>query len=344
MQERGEILRRRVKPAVEALKERLASRMGRFGKDFHVDASDGIGRKTELPWVRFCSEAMSPKPTEGFYFVMHFSTDGSAVHFTLGCGSSRYKGGEFVVLPGPEIDRQTDWARTVVGEEFGTLVPFDDPADFGARRPLPKSFERATALSKRVNYEELETTDLESLMELAADRLRVIYEAQSIGRDLPAADLEEAEIEAVIRPVRMASRRQGYALSASERRAVELRAMEVATRHLEGQGFVVHDRSANEPFDLEALKDGVGIKVEVKGTTSDLADTVLMTSNEVELHRSEKGRTCLIIVSRIRLDRSGEVTTAGGGKIEVLMGWDIDTWQLQPTAFRLSRERTPSKV
>lgn len=337
MQERGDLLRHSVKPALEALKHRIAPCMGRFGDDFHVDASDGIGRKTELPWARFCSEIMSPKPTEGFYFVMHFSTDGSAVHFTIGCGSSRYERGEFVVLPDREIDRQTEWARGVIREKFGTLSPFDDIADFGAKRPLPKSFERATALSKRVGYDELEATDLEFLMELAAERLAAIYHAQSTGRDLSAADIEEAEIEAAIRPARKGRRRQGYGLSAPERRAVEIRAMQIAIRHLEDQGYVVHDRSANKPFDLEAVKDGLEIKIEVKGTTSDLADTILMTSNEVNLHRSEKGATCLIIVSCIRLDRSGDQPTADGGNIEVLMGWDVDEWQLEPTAFRLTR-------
>src|SRR6056297_479999 len=141
---------------------------------------------------------------------MHFSTDGSAVHFTLGCGSSRFKGGEFVLLPKGEIERLTAWARSVVEERLGTLDPFSDPHDFGATRPLPKQFERATAMSKRVAYDDLAKTDLEELLVLAADRLRLIYEAQSTGRDLPPADLEEAEIEAVLRPLRPVSRRQGY--------------------------------------------------------------------------------------------------------------------------------------
>lgn len=72
MQERGAQLRGVLKPAIERLEPLLASALGRFGKGFQVDASDGIGRKTELPWVRFCSNAMSPNPTEGFYSVIHF--------------------------------------------------------------------------------------------------------------------------------------------------------------------------------------------------------------------------------------------------------------------------------
>ncbi|MEO9781617.1 MAG: DUF3578 domain-containing protein [Sedimentitalea sp.] len=337
MQERGEILRHEIKASLEDRSETLSRILGRFGGDFHVDASDGIGRKTELPWVRFCSSSMSPRPTEGFYFVMHFSTDGSAVHFTVGCGSSRFVNGEFAVLPDEEIDAQTQWAQSVVIEEFGSLRPFDDPADFGARRPLPKSFERATAFSKRIPRDELETTDLDELLKLAAMRLRVIYEAQSIGRDVTPAELEEAEIEALMNPQRTSGRRQGYGLSAPARRAVEFRAMELARQWLLDQGYRVEDRSATKPYDLEAMKGDEKTKVEVKGTTSDRADTILMKRNEVDLHRREKGQTCLIIVSRIELTEQDGKFATGGGHIEVSMGWDIDEWSLEPTAFRVAR-------
>lgn len=97
-----------------ALGPTLAEALGRFGHDFLVDASDGIGNKTELPWVRFCSKSMSPRPTEGFYCVVHFSTGGDAVHITVGCGSSRFFNGYSVVLPETELARQTAWARSVV--------------------------------------------------------------------------------------------------------------------------------------------------------------------------------------------------------------------------------------
>ena len=111
MAERGKLIRGPVKSAIESLQPILSPALASFGSDFHVDASDGIGLKTELPWVRFCSQNMSPRPTEGFYCVIHFSTDGSAIHVTLGCGSSRFFNGYSIVLPGNELDAQTAWAR-----------------------------------------------------------------------------------------------------------------------------------------------------------------------------------------------------------------------------------------
>jgi hypothetical protein len=337
MQERGRLVRNNLRAEIDALRSRLTSALGPFGGDLLVEASDGIGRKTELPWVRFCSRNMSPNPTEGFYCVTHFSTDGSAVHVTVGCGSSRFHKGSSVPLPDNELDAQTDWARRVVIEEFGTLVPFDHPADFGARRPLPISFQRATAISHRVAYSDIRATDFGELFDQAALRLRPIYAAQATGRDLTDADQRELEIATALNPLIRPSGRQGYGLSAPARRAVEKRAMEVASQFLHSNGYAVRDTSGSSPFDFEATLSGVRIKVEVKGTTSDRADGILLTANEVELHRTEKGNTALIIVSSIRLSEKNGDYSGSGGTVEWLLGWDIDEWLHEPTAFRVTR-------
>jgi hypothetical protein len=338
MQERGVLIRQGLKGDIQALGGLLAPRLGTFGRDFHVDASDGIGRKTELPWVRFCSLSMSPSPTEGFYTVTHFSTDGSAVHVTVGCGSSRFHNGSAVPLPDKELDAQTGWARQVIYERFGTVAPFEDEPDFGARRPLPLSFQRATSISKRIAFEDIQETDFEELFSMAADRLRAIYEAQATGRDLSEADISELEISAVLSPAKAAGYRQGYGLSAAARRAVERRAMAVAGDWLKAEGYEVRDVSALSSFDLEARKGDELLKVEVKGTTSDRVDAILMTRNEVELHQRERGRTALLIVSSVRLSLEGDHHATAGGVVEPLMAWNIEEWDREPTAYRLVRQ------
>ena len=40
------------KASLDDQSKTLSEILGRFSADFHVDASDDIGRKTELPWVR----------------------------------------------------------------------------------------------------------------------------------------------------------------------------------------------------------------------------------------------------------------------------------------------------
>lgn len=188
------------------------------------------------------------------------------------------------------------------------MVPFDDLADFGARRPLPISFQRATAISHRIAYSDIRSTDFGELLDQAAQRLRPIYAAQAIGRDLTDAAQRELEIAAALNPLGRPAGRQGYGLSAPARRAVEKRAMDVASQFLRDNGYAVRDTSATSPFDFEARLSGAHIKVEVKGTTSDRADGILMTANEVALHRNEKGNTALIIVSSIRLSEQNGIT------------------------------------
>ena len=106
---------------------------------------------------------------------------------------------------------------------------------------------------------------------------------------------------------------------------------------LEIEGYRVTDTSANYPYDFEAVRADLTLKVEVKGTTSDNPDAIFMTRNEVELHRAEKGSTALFIVSGIRLLTADGEREAVGGDLEVFIGWDIDKWQLTSTAFRVEK-------
>ena len=336
MQERGRLIRDDLANRIRALSGPLSAGLGRFGSDFHVDASDGIGRKTELPWVRFCSEIMSPRPTEGFYCVLHFSTDGSKFHITVGCGSSKFRNGSFSRSPNSELDKRTAWIRHVVQEGAGSIEPFSDPPDFGARRPLPKSFQRATALTKSISVADLETADLEGLLVRAAKHLQLVYLAEVDGRDLAPADQDELDIKRIIKPL-LPRKGQGYGLSAADRRKVELQAMRLARDWLEHEGYRVKDTSANHSYDFKAKKGALTLKVEVKGTTSDNPESILMTRNEVDLHRAEKGTTALFIISGIRLKTDGSNKIALGGELQAYLGWDIDEWHLTSTAYRVEK-------
>jgi hypothetical protein len=337
MKERGRLIRRVLAGDLRALEEPLAAALGPFGHDFFVEGSDGITRKTELAWTRFCSKEMSPRPTDGFYVVLHFSTDGSGVNIVVGCSSSRFQNGSSVPLPLEQLDERCEWARQIVLESRGTLAPFTDTNDFGARAPLPKSFERASAIVKKIAYDDIEDNVMEQYLVEAAEMLRVIYVAQSQGRELSPADQSELAMQDITRPASKASRGQGYGLTAAERMAVELRAMDIAEEWLRTEGYKPKNTAAKKPYDFEAKKDDKILYVEVKGTTSDTGHAIGMTHGEVALHQQEKGHTALMLVTGIRLDRKQTPPSASGGTLEALVGWDIDEWLLKPTAFRVSR-------
>lgn len=337
MQERGRLVRQVLVEDIRGLREPLARALGPFGHDFFVEGSDGIGRKTELAWTRFCSAEMSPRPTAGFYVVLHFSTDGSGVNIAVGCSSSRFHNGYSIVLPLKDLDKRCEWARQVVFEDRGSLEPFTDSNDFGARAKLPKSFERASALVKKIDFDDIEDDVVELHLIEAAEMLHSIYAAQRQGRELSPADQTELDFIDITRPASNARKGQGFGLNAKERRAVELHAMDIVEDWLRSRGYKPSNTAATKPYDFEAKKGDETLLVEVKGTTSDSADSIAMTHGEVALHRREKGRTALMIVTGIRLRKDEKQPKASGGTLEALVGWNIDEWLLQPTAFRVSR-------
>lgn len=338
MRERGRLIRRELVGALRNLEQPLAAALGPFGHNFFVEGSDGITRKTELAWVRFCSKEMSPRPTDGFYVVLHFSTDGSGVNVVVGCSSSRFQNGSSVPLPLEQLDARCEWARQIVLESRGTLEPFTDANAFGARAPLPKSFERASAIVKKIAYADIEDSVMEQHLLEAAEMLRIVYVAQSQGRELSPADQNELAMQDITRPASAASKGQGYGLTGAERLAVELRAMDITEEWLRSEGYKTKNTATKKPYDFEATKENEILYVEVKGTTSDTADAIGMTHGEVALHRQKKGHTALMLVTEIRLDKKQNPPLASGGALEPLIRWDIDEWLIKPTAFRVSRD------
>jgi len=340
MKERSHLIRRVLPAEIRRIEPELRNALGTFGSEFDVGASDGIGRKTEAPWVRLFAKGMSPTPRDGFYVVIHFAADGSAVFVTVGCGSTIWANGELRSLSDEELNKRTHWARKIITEKFGSTYPFEDQIALKAKAPLPRTFEKATAVAKRLPLEKLDELEVEKLLVQAAERLREVYRAQRLGRHLTTSQIAELELESIARPARKGLSGQGFHLSVEERKAIESRAMELSREWLETRGYALKDTSSTSPFDYEASKDGVSILIEVKGTTSDDAQTIFMTKNEVDLHRTEKGSTALFVVSKIRIEPNDRCVVAVGGDLSPLIGWNIDDWDLMPMAYQLKRKPT----
>jgi hypothetical protein len=337
MEQRGRLIRNTLVDEIKSRKEILKNALGEFGVDFDVGASDGIGRKTEAPWVRFYSKSMSPSPREGYYFVIHFSRDGRFVFFTVGCGSTIWANGSLRPVQKNKLQEKVNIAQKQIVNVLGSLGSFKDEIVLGAKAPLPRTFERATATAKKIEVNLIENVNLEELLEEGAIQLRAVYQMQSIGGDLTQELKDQISIEEAIKPNRNnRSKAQGFGLTGPERKAVELQAMGVASSWFLEKGYSVFDTSATEPFDLLVEKDGSLIKVEVKGSTSQDINSIMMTSNEISLHQEEQGFTALALVSQINLVK-GAKPICNGGKLEVLLGWQIDEWTLEPTSYRVTR-------
>lgn len=337
MKERGRLIRRELADSVRGLIPMLKRAFPQAVTDLDVSASDGIGRKTEAPWVRLFSKSRSPNPREGYYVVLHFAADGSAMFIAINCGSTVWTGGDLRPISDAELRRRTSWARAVICDKWETTAPFNDQIHLGATASLPRIFEKATVIAKRITVSELDSADLEELLFGASERLAEIYSAQTDGRDDFDATSRAQEVESIIRSNGSNGRTQGFGLSAEENRAIELRAMEVAGEHLRSLGYTCVNVSSSACFDYEARRGDELLKVEVKGTTADHCLGVLMTRNEVELHRNEIGSTGLILVTGIRLKRNSEGVTGHSGSVEAHIPWQFTEWEARPLTFQVYR-------
>jgi hypothetical protein len=339
MAERGRLLREGLRMAIVTRLPEIASAMGGMAADLRVQAHDGIGHKSAAPTVRVFSQSLSPHPRDGYSFVVHFAFDGSAVYFTISHGISVWSDGNNRPSTEDELKRQKEWAEEVIKERWGTLEPFTDRMALGAPGTLAQSFDRATVLARRIPEGQLDAVDVYALLLAQCERLGEIYRCQLQLRDVSPADQVEREVFRTLNPLRGGQRGQGFGLTADQRKAVEMRAMSLAIEHLEGEGYACEDVSMKRGHscDLIAKKGETSVKVEVKGTTSDFGHEFVMTTREVELHQKEKGTTCLIVVSQIRLESVGGVDRAEGGVLEAHLPWDIGEWDASPLNYRMSR-------
>lgn len=342
MDERGDLIRKALPEALEIHRQNFAQSLGRFGSDIGFQGKDGIGNKTPAPWVRIFSKKLSPKPTIGYYLVVHFSVDGESCFVTLGCSASRWNNdkGDFENYSKAEVQGKVDWMLSVFEKKGIDTSSFPDQIAIGSDKPRPKSFERATALCKTFPIKTITEKEFVSSIAAALELLTVIYEEYDQSKDQPASQVNQLEIEGLINPdktEKIYAMGQGRGLNTEEKKAVELRAMMITRTHLEALGYLVEDTSANHPFDFFAKKGHESLKVEVKGTTSEIVDSVLMTSNEVDLHTREKGKTALSIVKGITLKNRDKSLVCGGGEMEFFNPWDISDWIAIPKAYLVKR-------
>lgn len=127
---------------------------------------------------------------------------------------------------------------------------------------------------------------------------------------------------------------QGFGLSQTERKQVELRAMRVARELYESNGWKVVDTSGSHPYDLLATLEGLQRFIEVKGTVGE-GNSIILTHGEVKHVRQHRRDSALVVVSRIVLTDSEGGCVASGGEIRIQADpWVIDELRLEPTEYR----------
>lgn len=106
--------------------------------------------------------------------------------------------------------------------------------------------------------------------------------------------------------------------------------MDLARQWLQERKFEFNDVSATHSCDFQARRNGEHWVIEVKGTTGG-PGSVLLTRNEVALHRSSHPRNALLVVHGIQL--SDDSAKADGGELLAFEPWLLDEERLSPICY-----------
>lgn len=335
MHQRGIIIKNRIPELLgqHSEKLRLAARID--AEDFLITGRDGIGRKSRVPWVRFGSRTRSPSAAIGWYVVWLFREDGSGVYLSISHASTQKADGEFVKRTDFEIRRLKNLAWEILSNDVK-----EDPRILTAislgRGKLAKAYESTTVASYFYPREAIPSDlQLHADMEAMSNRLSKIYAVEPILKWTKETSLDVISALAAFQKATSgrSGAEQGFGLTHPQRRAIEMRAMEIAIQHFRDDGYSVEDTSSRMPYDLLITKGDKLQFIEVKGTTGGLGD-ILLTKNEVEHHRKNFPNNGLFVLHGIQLNRDLDCPVAGGGTPYFETPWQVDSDRLQAIAYR----------
>lgn len=331
MHRRGLIVRREIPSWLNPLRTRLAAEARLAESDLLIQGSDGAGRKAVIPWVRFGSRARTPTATSGWYVVFLFRRDGAGVYLTLAHASTNFVGGALVPKDADEVSSLLSWARSALGPEFDAEPRLTSQIDLGGTQ-LAAAYEKSSLVAIYYPREELPTDEaVTSDLGLMAKLLGRIYAAE-VGSPELTSSPEIADAQSSTDAIANPRSRQGFKLSNAERKVIEDQAMLLAALHFTNRGYSIKDVSLTQPYDLLGKRGDETIAIEVKGTTSSGLE-ILLTKNEVNLHKLAHPHNALVVVSGINLDTSGLKPKASGGALKVTQPWLIDDTRLTALSF-----------
>ena len=344
MQRRGVLIRKEIAASLNENFDRFKSKYEIAIEDLWVQGKDGEGNKAEIPWVRLGSKELSPSAMKGWYVVFLFAATGSNCYLSLGHSSMIYEGDSTEKryqkpLPPELAAEMMQWGRDKLQLNEIKVPRLKFKMDLEAKGILAEAYNRTSLCGfeysiQNIPSDEQIIDDVEFLLEM----LSKIYLLQETDATIPGSESPEHR-EAVAAIAQAAGRdltgprRQGRSrLPQAHKKVIEERAVEVAMNQLEKRGFTnIKDVGKNHSYDIAAKLNGVDFYIEVKGTIS-LGEKVVLTKNEVLLHRQEYPNNALVDVSQIDLDRS-EPPSAAGGKVLFISPWKIEDSDLEALGY-----------
>lgn len=336
MKTRGLLVRHSLPQALEPLRAKVSIQLGIGSEELVIEGRDGTGLKSEVPWVRLASRTQSPSATTGWYIVWLHRRDGAGVYLTLAHGSTTFVAGALIARSDDELRQLMEWGRSALGPELNALPRLTTKIDLATRAPLAVAYEKSSLAAFFYPRSALPSDEQTREDVLAmASLLGRLYEAERLGQTPLSVSPEILDAtsanEAISKPTKVMGG-QGFGLSAAERTAVELRAMALATAYFSSIGYAIKDVSREGSFDLLGTKGTDLLTIEVKGTTG-AASAILLTKNEVSLHKQCFPHNALAVVHGITLHKDGILPSATGGSLIVKFPWLVDDARLEALSF-----------
>ena len=352
MKRRGILIRKEITNTLNGNLERFKSKYEIAIEDLWVQGKDGDGNKAEIPWVRLASKELSPSATKGWYVVFLFSAKGSNCYLSLGHASTTYDGDSmerrYQKALAPEVaERLMRWGREKLNLSDVKNPRLKFSRNLEAKGNLAEAYDRTSLCGFEYRKESIPADEqIISDVEFLLGLLSRIYQMQETDPTIPGVESPEHQ-EALAAIAQAAGRdltgprRQGRSrLPQAHKKLIEEHAVEVAITQLKKKGFTnIKDVGKSHSYDIAAKLNGIDYYIEVKGTIS-LGERVVLTKNEVLLHKQEHPNNALIVVSEINLDRS-EPPSVKGGKVLFISPWKINESDLEALGYdyRISGEK-----
>jgi len=291
-----------------------------------------------VPCVRVFDPEHAPTAQSGFYVVLLFAADGSAVFLSLNQGTSEFRSNAMrpilsddVLLNRAAMARVAldAWATdaAVAGSTAIDLRGSGAPVGAESKRRV-RNYELANIYAFGYSREELPSddefmSDLEELLVLLwaleskdlTVKTRFVDAISSVNSDFPKKSLAP---------------KQGRQLNEKVRKLIELAAEDLAVQHYSSVGWRVERVGPLKlGYDLRCTKGEAELHVEVKGTTGRGLE-VTLTPNEVA-HCRQYPRMALVVVSEIVVEE--DETIRDSGKLLVIDPWAIDDSRLTPSEY-----------
>jgi len=339
MEEREEFLR-----GLESKLEDLLSDEKLDSQFLFVERGGRQYMYSPVPWVRIFDPEHAPTAQNGFYVVLLFAADGSAVFLSLNQGTSEFRSNKMrpilnddVLLNRAAMARMAldTWASdvAVTGSIAIDLRGNEIPVRAESKRRV-RNYELANIFAYKYSQDKLpsDTTFMSHLEEL----LVLLWALESEDLTAKTKFLFAGSAAGAGISKKGLTSRQGRQINEKVKKLVELTAEDRAEEYYLSVGWKVERvGSLKLGYDLRCTMGELELHVEVKGTSGRGLE-VTLTPNEVA-HCRHYPKMALVVVSEIEVDE--DETIRDSGKLLVIDPWILDDSCLTPSeyAYRVQR-------